>query len=120
VRPFVGDPDSGELDISPLVEDANHLFPFGEHGGFALCWTAPATREVHTFVLPEGRGEWARDAAQEGIALAAEHGTRTLWTQIEPHMRNVVAFAVGMGMRRTGETLNTLGHPHLVYSMQVH
>lgn len=120
VRPFVGAPEAGDLDLAPLVADENNLFPFGEHGGFALCWTAPKTREVHTFILPEGRGEWARDAAREGIALAAEHGTELLWTQIEPHQRNVVAFAVGMGMRRTGEVLNTFGHPHLVYSMEVH
>lgn len=119
VRPFVGAPDAGDLDLAPLVADEMNLFPFGEHGGFALCWTAPHTREVHTFILPEGRGAWAREAAEEGIALAIEHGTRTLWTQVCPEQRNVAAFAVYMGMCRTGETRDTLGKTHAVYAMAV-
>lgn len=119
VRPFVGAPDAGALDLSELVETSANLFPMGEHGGFALIWTAPHTREVHTFILPEGRGKWARDAARDGIALAVEHGTRRLWTQVAPEQRNVAAYAVGMGMEPTGETLDTLGHPHVVYAMDV-
>jgi hypothetical protein len=119
VRPFVGLPEMGELDLTPLVEREEHLFPFGEHGGFMLAWTAPATREVHTFILPEGRGRWACDAAAEMIALAGEQGTVTLWTQIAPDQRNVVAYAKRAGMRETGEVLNTFGKRHLVYSMGV-
>lgn len=112
VRPFVGAPDGGDLDISPLLKPEN-LFPFGEHGGFALLWTAPFTREVHTFILPGGRGKWAREAAAEGIAMAREHGTAVLWTKIPPASPHVQAYAAGMGMKPTGETLEG----HAIYAM---
>lgn len=117
VRPYVGAPEAGYLDISRRMAEPENLFPFGEHGGFALIWTAPAEHEVHTYILPSGRGKWARQAAAEMISLAAQHGTERLWTQIEPEMRNVRNFAVSMGMVPTGETLVTLGEPHLVYEM---
>lgn len=103
VRPFVGSPDEGEIDLSELTARAENLFLLGEHGGFALYWTAPFTREVHTFVLPKGRGAWARDAAGEGIVIAVAHGTAVLWTRIPPGLPNVRAYAVRMGMRPTGE-----------------
>lgn len=107
----------GDLDLSPLFRPEN-LFPFGEHGGFALLWTGPHEREVHTFILPEGRGSWARHAAREGIAIAAEQGTKTLWTRIPPHGPHIKAYAVGMGMRPTGETIETFGEPHEIYAME--
>jgi hypothetical protein len=112
VRPFVGFAEAGELDASPLIRPEN-LFPFGEHGGFALLWTAPFTAEVHTFILPEGRGAWAKDAALAGIALAREAGFALLWTKIPPEAPHVLAFAVAMGMRPTGEAVDD----HHVYAM---
>lgn len=116
VRPYVGAPDAGELDVSPLIRPEN-LFPFGEHGGFALIWTAPKTREVHTYIVKAGRGPWAMRAAGEMIALAHEHGTRRLWTKIRPAQRNVVAFAMRNGMQPTGEIVDDLGEPCDVYEM---
>lgn len=107
VRPFVGFADAGELDASPLIRPEN-LFPFGDYGGFALLWTAPYTAEVHTFILPEGRGKWAREAAGAGIAMARESGFAVLWTKIPPDAPHVLAFAAGMGMKPTGETID--GH----------
>lgn len=120
VRPFVGAADAGALDVSPLVDRPENLFPFGEHGGFALIWTAPHTREVHTFILPEGRGKWARDAAQEMLGIAAEHGTRSLWTKINPEHPNVRIYAVRAGMKPTGEVIETFGSPYAVFSMELH
>lgn len=112
VRPFVGFADAGELDISPLIQPEN-LFPFGVHGGFALVWTAPYTAEVHTFILPEGRGKWARQAAADGIAMARERGFAVLWTKIPPDAPHVQAYAAGMGMQPTGESVGG----HAIYAM---
>lgn len=120
VRPYVGPVELGDIDFSALVASEQNMFPFGEHGGFALIWTAPHTREVHTFILPEGRGAWARQAASEGIAMAIERGTEVLWTRIPPDGPHVRAYAVGMGMRPTGEEIDTFGTPWPVYSMRVH
>lgn len=121
VRPFVGPEDLGPLDISEQVANPVNLFVMGEHGGFGLLWTAPFTREVHTFILKEGRGIWAREAAQAGIELARQHGTAILWTRIpQGRLPNVHAFAKWMGMRPTGEVIQTFDEPHDVYMMAVH
>ena len=63
VRPYVGPGDSF-ADVTPLVEDTDNWFLIGEHGGFGLTQTTPGVHEIHTFILPEGRGAWARDAAR--------------------------------------------------------
>lgn len=118
VRPYVGAPDVGHLDLSPLVDDPNNLFPFGEHGGFALIWTAPRTYEVHTFILKSGRGLWARQAAKDGIAMAVERGARMLWTRVPADLPHVRSFAVGMGMASTGETAPMLGKAYEVLAME--
>lgn len=117
VRPSVGASEAGALDITPLIKPEN-LFPFGEHGGFALIWAAPRTREVHTFIRTSGRGTWAKEAAQEMIRIAREHGTERLFTRILPDSRNVALFARAAGMRATGEVTDYLGKPHNVYEME--
>ncbi len=120
VRPFIGEPDAGEIDFAPAVAVPANLFPFGEHGGFALIWTAPFTYEVHTFILASGRGAWARRAAKAGIDLAKRAGARLLWTRVPrfdwPHIR---LFATGMGMTPTGECAPFHGVEYDVLSMEV-
>lgn len=120
MRPFVGAPDAGWLDLSDAVARPENLFPFGEFGGFALVWTAPHCREVHTFMLPEGRGWWARKARGEGVAMALEAGTRVLWTKVPPDAPHIEAFARGGGMIPTGETVDVLGLPYAIFSMEIH
>lgn len=116
VRPFVGFEEAGELDASPLIRPEN-LFPFGDHGGFALLWTAPYTAEVHTFILPEGRGKWAREAAEAGIAMARDNGFALLWTKIPPDAPHVLAFATAMGMQPTSEAIEESGKLYAIFAM---
>jgi len=119
VRPFVGAPDDGPLDVTPLVANPDNLFPMGEYGGFALVQTAPGVREVHTFIAPEGRGRWAFEAARKMIDIARDNGTRTLWTKVSVDAPHVRRFAVMSGMKATGETVECFGKPHDVLSMAV-
>lgn len=119
VRPFVGPVDLGPVDLSPLVDRPENLFPFSEFGGFMFGWTAPATREVHTFFLPEGRGEWAKAARSEAIEIAREAGTKVLWTRVPLDAPHVEHFARGGGMLPTGETIETFGAPYAVFSMEL-
>lgn len=58
VRPWVSEGDA-PLDAGPRINNfANHCL-IGEHGGCLLVKLQPGIYEVHTQVLPEGRGEWA-------------------------------------------------------------
>ena len=118
VRPHVGAPDAGELDLGALVERPEHWFLMGEHGGFALLWTAPRTYEVHTFILRSGRGQWANAARAAMLDYAKRHGAERLWTRIPPQARHVERFARQGGMQPTGEVIETLGAPHRIFMME--
>ncbi len=117
VRPALG--GEGELDLSEVIARPEHWFLMGPHGGFVLSWSAPGVREVHTMILPEGRGKLARQAAAETIEYVREHGCRMLWTKIPPHLPHVAGFASAMGMQPTGETIETFGLPYAIYMMEI-
>lgn len=119
VRPFVGALDLGDLDLSTVVAAPEHWFLMGDHGGFLLAWSAPGVREVHTFVLPEGRGRWANEARAAMLEYAAANGTRQLWTKIHPDHRHVARFARQGGMQSTDEMVETFGTPYRVYTMEL-
>lgn len=117
VRPFIGPGDY--LDLSEAVARPENWFLMGEHGGFALIWSAPGVHEVHTFILREGRGRWARQAASDGVAFAASQGDRMLWTKIPDDQPNVALYARAMGMQDTGVSIETFGKPYAVYKMEL-
>lgn len=119
IRPHVGPMEFGELDFGPFVDRPENLFPIGEYGGFALIWSAPHTLEVHTFILPEGRGAWARKAARDGIDIARQSGAERLWTRIPPDSPNVRMYARIMGMRPTGEVIETFDKPYEILGMEL-
>lgn len=119
VRPHVGAPDAGDLDVTDLVERPEHWFLMGDHGGFMLSWSAPGVREVHTFVLPEGRGKWAEDARAAMLDYARKNGTEMLWTKIAEDDRHVIRYARQGGMQFTGDVLETFGKPYRIYRMEL-
>ena len=119
VRPSIGAPEIGEVDVSALVTAPEHWFLMGEHGGFMLGWSAPDVREIHTFILPEGRGKWAAQARNEMLAYARKHGTKLLWTKISLDARHVEHFARQGGMQLTEEVIETLGVPYRIYRLEL-
>lgn len=119
VRPFVGGDSDEELDLTPLVERPEHWFLMDEHGGFLLAWSAPGIREVHTFVMPEGRGQWAADRRAEMLDYARANGTKMLWTKIPPTWPHVERFARQGGMKPTDDVIDTLGTPYRVFAMEL-
>lgn len=61
VRPWVADAAEGVLDISPAVADKRNVLLMGEHGGCMFFCLMHGFYEVHTQVLPSGRGRWAAE-----------------------------------------------------------
>lgn len=62
VRPHVhGAP--GPLDLTAVVENPHNLVLTGEHGGMVFVQQVPGVYDIHTQVLPAGRGRWALDMA---------------------------------------------------------
>jgi len=65
VRPDVAGQDDGVLDVADVLARPGHVCLVGQHGGFLIVRYDAGIYEVHTAILPVGRGEWARDAAAE-------------------------------------------------------
>jgi hypothetical protein len=119
VRPFVGD-GTRYLDSADLLSDPDkNIFLMGEHGGFALIETEPKVHEIHTFILPEGRGSWARAAAQELIDFAAQNGDIRVWTKVPADQKNVELYTRRAGLRPTGELTTVFDKPYKVFSLEL-
>jgi hypothetical protein len=103
IRPFVGGDGKSILDLTNAVMDRKNIFLLGEHGGFAFTWCAPRTFEIHTFILPEGRGALASKLAIEARSLMQELGARHLWTRVAESMAHVLKFTLNAGFEIDGK-----------------
>jgi len=64
VRPWVANDNAGVLDLTATAADPQHYVLLGEHGGCVFIRIEPGVYEVHTQVLPEGRGGWTRQVTE--------------------------------------------------------
>ena len=117
VRPFVGGDPTVYLDLSALIADDKNYALLGPHGGFFFTWSAPGTYEIHTFILPEGRGPQARDLALEARAYMATQGANHLWTRVERGAENVRKFTLAGGLIPCGEQVLDLGAGPTTYDL---
>lgn len=78
VRPFIGVPEMGEVDMSTLVGNPRNCNLIGEHGGMLAVQHLNGIYEIHTHVLKSGRGAWAI-----GMVKAALHHLFTRENAVE-------------------------------------
>lgn len=57
----------GPIDLSVLVSDQRNVVLNGEHGSMIFSENAPGVLEIHTQVLPDGRGPWAKLFAEKCV-----------------------------------------------------
>jgi hypothetical protein len=117
IRPHVGGDPTVCLDLSALVADDKNYALLGPHGGFFMTWTAPGTYEIHTFILPEGRGPQARELALDARAYMADQGAHHLWTRVERGAENVRKFTLAAGLSLCGEQVLDLGAGPTTYDL---
>lgn len=117
IRPHIGGDIDCELDLTAAVSDVQNIFLDGEHGGFACSWSAPDTYEIHTFVLPEGRGKWAMEFAEWGKQYLWDKGAKHIWTRVHPDAANVKAFTLKMGLEPAGVHRIDLGAGLVAYEL---
>lgn len=65
VRPFLG--GSGTLDLTPQINDPANIALVGEFGGFIVMRLGPGLYECHSIFLPDGRGQKAVEASEQGL-----------------------------------------------------
>lgn len=69
VKPWLANSADGFLDMTPEVRDQRNILIVGDHGGTFYRPIQQGVYEVHTAVLPEGRGEWTRKMTAESLRL---------------------------------------------------
>jgi hypothetical protein len=117
IRPHIGGDPDAPLDLTAAVNDRMNVFLLGEHGGFAFTWSAPRTYEVHTFILPEGRGPEALELALTARGWMEEHFADHLWTRVHPDAANVRAFTLKAGFEPAGSHTIDLGAGPVAYDL---
>lgn len=65
VRPFVGRPSEGDIDLASIVADKRNIVLMAEGGGLVLHWHEPGVYEVHTQFVPEVRGKKVLTATRD-------------------------------------------------------
>ena len=61
VRPFLH--GRGSIDLTAEIANADNVALQGEHGGMLMVQVVKGIFELHTNVLPDGRGPWALEMA---------------------------------------------------------
>lgn len=117
IRPDVGGDGESFLDLAPHVAEHRNYFLSGDHGGFFGHWTAPETFEIHTFIRPEGRGQWAFEFAREGREYMASQGAAHLWTRVAETARHTRLFTLKSGFKPCGSQILDLGGGPVLYHL---
>ena len=117
VRPDVGGDGESHLDLAAVLADEQNVLLLGPAGGFLATWTAPETYEIHTFILPDGRGPQAFDLARQGKAWMTEHGATHLWTRVNRQHRHTRLFTLKAGFKPCGEQTLDLGGGPVLYDL---
>lgn len=99
VRPFMHAPD-GELDLTPMVTNPANLTLVGEHGGMIFVQHVSGTFEIHTQVLPSGRGAWALEMAHAAVDwLFCRTGAVEVFTRVPEGNVGAMALARACGAK---------------------
>lgn len=100
VRPDVAPPKAGVIDVSDGVANRNNILLMGEWGGCLFVKMMPGMYEVHTQVLGEGRGAWARDMTEACADwMFSRSDAFEIVTRIPKHHVGARALAMATGMR---------------------
>lgn len=99
VRPWVADVE-GPIDITSKIANRANVLLVGEYGGFFCFCLQPGVYEVHSQVLPAGRGRWMRAFADAGAAWMFERtDAYEIITRVPDGHIAAKALALGAGMR---------------------
>lgn len=122
VRPTIG--GTGPIDLAPLVANQGNVVLCGEHGGAVFHKLLPGLYELHTAVLPAGRGAWTLQAGADALFHIF---TRTdcveVVTKVPPENRPAEAATKRIGMTYDwlspcGWEVKGVNRPVPIYSMK--
>jgi hypothetical protein len=104
VRPWLANDADGVIDMGVALAHPGNVMLLGEHGGCLFFWLGDCRFEVHTFVLPAGRGAWTRAMTEAAFwFMFTRTDCREVLTRVPgPHVAAKAAtVAVGMHFQFT-------------------
>lgn len=91
------------IDMSPLIENPRNICFMGELGGAILVWSAPDTYDAHDFILPDGRGKWAKIVCASILSMMFDaYGAKMIWAQTPVENRACRMFNRMLGFKSRG------------------
>jgi len=98
VRPWIG--GEGPLDLGPVLSDAGNVALTFDAGGWVFVRHEAGVYELHTLILPEGRGRRAREAWREAERyIFARTDAREIVTRVPANNRGADLAARMCGFR---------------------
>lgn len=105
IRPDIAE-GHGIVDAAFQIENRENVFLLGEHGGVLFLRIMIGVYEAHTFVLPEGRGDWSAAMANDGVSwMFVNTGAYDLVTRVPRGHLAAKALALRVGGRFEFATL---------------
>ena len=96
-------------DITPLVSNPANVVMEGEYGGIIFHQVLAGLFEVHTYVLPEGRGKWALDMAHEAIEwMFCRTNASELYTRVPDGNVAAMALSRAVGAKLEQRVMNKI------------
>lgn len=120
IKPWICGNLVGVLDISPLVNEKN-IFFVDEHGGCALIYMSDGIYDLHSFVLPSGRGRWVKKNfdAVKGWMFANTNCERII-TLCPTNNGMAVGAARFCGFKKYGTIANAWEHDGEIYDIDTY
>jgi hypothetical protein len=102
VRPHIGASAAGELDFGPIAANPANILLKLDHGLMMFIPVGDQTYELHTLLLPEGRGAKVLPAAASAFDYMFAHGCDALTTYTPASNRPAALMARRAGFVQTG------------------
>lgn len=91
------------VDLTALLANPRNICLVGKHGGAILVWSGPGIYDAHDFILPEGRGAWAKRACGMILDMMFDgYGARMVWAQTPVENRACRMFNRMLGFKSQG------------------
>lgn len=108
VYPWVSPVEGQPLNSGPLLANRANVALFGDFGGAIFIAHQPGFYEIHTQVLPRGRGPWALNAIRDAFAWMFTH-TDAMEIVTRVPKGNLAARAMAKAVHGVYEFTNPIG-----------
>lgn len=121
IREWVSGDFTGVLDATILVNNRDNIFFTSIHGGCGLIKLGSGIYELHTFVLPDGRGAWVKENfSRVRDWMFANTDTTEIRTLCPKNNRMAIGAARFCGFKKHSTMEKSCTHNGNIYDMDIY